>query len=95
MSTRRLIIAIDQGTTSSRAILFDEDGTTGTAVRRIPTAISSWWLGRHDRRYLADYYRCDICHGDSSAFKGNPLIAFGIANQRETALIWDRAPAHP
>src|SRR5215469_8365366 len=92
-----LILALDQGTTSSRAILFDEGGTIrGIAQAEFPQIFPrSGWV-EHDpeqiwrsqvevaRRVLSD---CRVTAGD--------ITAIGITNQRETTIVWDRHSGKP
>ena len=88
------ILAIDQGTTSTRAILFDGDGRPGaTAARDLPQHYPRPGWVEHDAE---DIWR------DTLAVVRDVLtedtIAIGITNQRETIVIWDRItgePIHP
>ena len=97
MSTRRFIIAIDQGTTSSRAILFDEDGTIlAQQSAEFPQLFPADGWVEHDPE---DIWQTTIDVTSAmvtvARSKGSLPIAFGIANQRETALIWDRDTGKP
>ena len=91
MADLRTIIAIDQGTTSSRAIL-DEAGTILVQHRPSFRSISRRMDGRHD---LEDIWQTviDVTTAivTEARSRGIPPIAIGITNQRETAVIWDRA----
>ena len=97
MSQKRTIIAIDQGTTSSRAILFDEDGTMlaqqGAAFQQIFP--QDGWV-EHDPEAIWDT-TIDVTRAMVSEAKARGIIplAIGITNQRETAIIWDRATGVP
>jgi len=91
------IMAIDQGTTSSRAILFDEKlGVVATAQEEFPQHYpASGWV-EHDPEDLwstvAGTCREVIERGHVDA---REIAAIGITNQRETTLVWDRATGRP
>ena len=91
------VLALDQGTTSSRAILFDEAGQpAGIAQREFEQLYPKpgWvehrpqdiWLSQLDaaRQVLAD-----------NNVRPDQLAAIGITNQRETTIIWDRDTGEP
>ena len=97
MSEKRTIIAIDQGTTSSRAILFDEDG--GILAQKgaeFPQIFPQDGWVEHDPEAIwettIDVTRAMV---DEAGVCGNKPLAIGITNQRETAVIWDRATGAP
>jgi len=91
--------AIDQGTTSSRFMVFDEQGTVVTMAQREHKQIypQPGWV-EHD---AAEIWRnTEVVIGEALA-RGNvrpgELAAVGITNQRETTVLWDRntgAPLH-
>ena len=88
----RHILAIDQGTTSSRAILFDAGmRVTATAQQEFPQYFPrSGWV-EHDPSDLwsstAATCRAVI---EKAAITATDIAAIGITNQRETTLVWDR-----
>lgn len=91
------VLAIDQGTTSSRAILFDRDcRIAGLAQQEFPQHYpQSGWV-EHDpedlwRTVLATCREAIAKAGATAA----DIAAIGIANQRETTLIWDRETGNP
>ena len=96
MSARDLILALDSGTTSCRAIAFDRRGTV-CAVAQAPLGAS------HPRLGWVEQSALDICRVQIGAAReaiaqaGGPqrFAAIGIANQRETAVIWDRSSLEP
>ena len=97
MSDLRTIIAIDQGTTSSRAILFDEAGTIlAQQSAEFPQYFPADGWVEHDPE---DIWRTSIdvttAMVAEARSRGNLPIAIGITNQRETAVIWDRATGKP
>ena len=99
MSAPRYVLAIDQGTTSTRAVLFDREGrAAGQAQKELPQHFpQSGWV-EHDPediwRDTVEVVR-DVLQIAGAA--ATQVEAIGITNQRETALLWDRAtgtPAH-
>ena len=97
MSDGDCILAIDQGTTSSRALLFDRAGRAiGTAQKELPQHFPRDGWVEHDpediwRDTLAVARECLADTGRSSA----QVAAIGITNQRETTVIWDRRSGEP
>ena len=90
---KKYILALDQGTTSSRAILFDHQGQIlGSAAQEFPQYFPQPGWVEHDpdeiwnsqiavaRKVLLDNH-----------IQSNQILAIGIANQRETTVVWDRA----
>ncbi len=91
------ILAIDQGTTSSRAIVFDEAlGIVATAQKEFPQIFpQSGWVEHDPAEIWAS--TLDTCR---EAISKTPegaagIAAIGITNQRETTLVWDRATGAP
>ena len=97
MSAERSILAIDQGTTSSRAILFSGDGRRlGQAQKELPQHFpQSGWV-EHDAE---DIWRdtVEVMRGAlaDAGKRAEDVAAIGITNQRETTVIWDRATGEP
>ncbi|MFN3282120.1 MAG: glycerol kinase GlpK [Tabrizicola sp.] len=94
------ILAIDQGTTSSRAILFDASlRPVAQAQEEFPQAYPRPGWVEHDPADLWSTVAATARAAIEKAGKGAASIAaIGITNQRETTLIWDRAtgqPIHP
>ncbi|MDW8469210.1 MAG: glycerol kinase GlpK [Burkholderiales bacterium] len=93
----RYLLALDQGTTSSRAIVFDE---TGAPVARAQREFRQHypepgWV-EHDPEDLWRTVR--ECAREAlrlSGLKASDLLACGITNQRETTLLWDRQSGEP
>ena len=97
MTDLRTIIAIDQGTTSSRAILFDEAGTIlAQQSAEFPQHFPADGWVEHDPEDIwqttIDVTTAMVVEARS---RGILPIAIGITNQRETAVIWDRATGKP
>jgi glycerol kinase len=95
MSGERFVLAIDQGTTSTRAILFDGKGCARASAQAPLTQIyPAPGQVEHDPEEI---WR-SVLHVGRAALRGiEPacLAAIGIANQRETTVVWDRASAKP
>ena len=91
------LLAIDQGTTSSRAMLFDRAGrAAGVAQRELPQHFPrSGWV-EHDPE---DIWRdtCAVVEGALAEAGIGPreVAAIGITNQRETTVLWDRESGQP
>jgi glycerol kinase len=89
--------AIDQGTTSSRFIVFDRTGNTVAAAQREHRQIypKPGWV-EHDPAEIRDNTMAVIEEALRSAgLTPRDLAAVGITNQRETTLLWDRATGAP
>ena len=88
-----LILALDQGTTSSRAIAFDESGSiVATAQREFEQHFPRPGWVEHDPQEIWETQRAVA--EDVAAAVG-PITAIGITNQRETTVVWDRASGAP
>lgn len=87
------ILSIDQGTTSSRAILFNLDGTIHAASQQEFTQHfpASGWV-EHSPEDIWRTVR-EVCDEvmDKGCGETDEVIAVGITNQRETTVLWDRA----
>ncbi|NDJ75465.1 MAG: glycerol kinase GlpK [Chloroflexi bacterium] len=91
------ILALDQGTTSSRAILFDAAGQpVATEQQEFPQIFPKPGWVEHNP---ADIWRTqrDVARAvlDQQGISAKDVAAIGITNQRETTLIWDRATGEP
>ena len=91
------VLVIDQGTTSTRAIVFGADALpVAAAQEEFPQAYPQPGWVEHDPR---DLWRTTLSTARmalaKAAQKGLSVAAVGIANQRETAVIWDRATGRP
>jgi glycerol kinase len=96
MADDALILALDQGTTSSRAIAFDHGGLVVASAQRpfeqrfpVPGHVT------HDPEAIWES-QLAVAHEVVAAVGGAQRIAaIGIANQRETTIVWDRATGEP
>ena len=93
----RHVLALDQGTTSSRAIVFDEEGrAVATAQREFEQHYPQPGWVEHDPKEI---YSTQRETAREAVRKSNvplkQLMAVGITNQRETTLLWDRQSGEP
>jgi glycerol kinase len=93
----RFVLALDQGTTSSRSILFDHDGRiVATAQREFTQHFPrSGWV-EHDAEEIWATQAATIAEVLARArATADDVAAVGITNQRETTVLWDRATGRP
>ncbi|HEY8848231.1 MAG TPA: glycerol kinase GlpK, partial [Thermoanaerobaculia bacterium] len=88
----KAILALDQGTTSSRAIVFDSAGKVVASAQREFRQIypQPGWV-EHDPNEIAST-QLEVA---TEAAKNFDIAAIGITNQRETTIVWDRATSEP
>lgn len=94
---KKYILALDQGTTSSRAIIFDDrQNIISTAQKEFPQLFpQEGWVEQDPMEIYASQYAVMMeavtkCHIDI-----RDIAAIGIANQRETTILWDRTTGQP
>ena len=93
----KYILALDQGTTSSRAIIFDGKGEIAALARQEFSQIypKSGWV-EHDPNDILSSQLGVIAEALVRAnITGEDIAAVGITNQRETTLVWDRKTGKP
>ena len=93
----RYVLALDQGTTSSRAILFDEQGRSVSVAQREFRQIfpQPGWV-EHDPKEIFQTQREVAREAVRKAgISLKDLMAVGITNQRETTIVWDRQSGEP
>jgi glycerol kinase len=100
MTAHAAILAIDQGTTSSRAIVFDRKGRKlGVAQQELPQSFPQpGWVEHDPARIWKDTVAVVRGALRKARTGARELAALGITNQRETTIVWDRAsgkPVHP
>jgi glycerol kinase len=91
------ILALDQGTTSSRAIVFDHSGSAVASAQREFRQIfpKPGWV-EHDAQEIWATQRHTATEAIAKAgLTGTDIAAIGITNQRETTLVWDRQTGTP
>jgi len=93
----KYVLALDQGTTSSRAILFDHAGSiAGVAQQEFPQIYPAPGLVEHNPE---DIWSSQLAVAREVLSKvgarAEDIVAIGITNQRETALVWEKATGKP
>ncbi len=91
----RYVLALDQGTTSSRAILFDREGGAAALGQREFRQIfpQPGWV-EHDPREILATQR-EVARQALHGVPAREVMAIGITNQRETTIVWDRQSGEP
>ena len=95
--TQKYILSIDQGTTSTRAIVFDHDGQIVSTGQKEHEQIfpKSGWV-EHDQLEIWRNTRSVVGEALTGAdINRHQLAAVGITNQRETAVVWDKNTGEP
>ena len=94
---KKYILAIDEGTTSARAVLFDRNGAVvSTAQQEFPQIFPQAGYVEHDAmeifaRQYATMTECVV----KADIAPSEIAAIGITNQRETTVIWDKTTGKP
>src|ERR1044072_3533181 len=91
------ILAIDQGTTSTRAIVFDDGGRpVASAQKELPQIFPKPGWVEHDAEEIWSA-TVEVCRGALAKAKldAKALAGIGITNQRETTVVWDRSTGKP
>ena len=97
MSAARYVLALDQGTTSSRSLLFDAEGRViALAQREFAQYFPQPGWVEHDANEIYATQRATMLEvlRKANASPGE-IVAVGITNQRETTVLWDRATGEP
>ncbi|MFZ1700723.1 MAG: glycerol kinase GlpK [Pyrinomonadaceae bacterium] len=91
------ILAIDQGTTSSRSIIFDESGTVVSVGQKELRQIypQSGWVEHDPNEIFRDQIETAVHALNRAGLSAADIAAVGITNQRETTVIWDRQTGEP
>jgi glycerol kinase len=93
----KCILALDQGTTSSRAIAFDHDGRAiASAQQEFPQILPAPGLVEHDPEAIWEsQLRVAREVLPKASLDPAHVAGIGVANQRETTVLWDRATGRP
>ncbi len=93
----KLIMALDQGTTSSRAILFDHDGQiVAAAQQEFEQILPRPGIVEHDPEAIWESQSAVARQVlQNAAISAEDIAAIGVANQRETAVFWERDTGRP
>ena len=97
MTDTTYVLAIDQGTTSTRAIVFDHSGRSVASGQKEHEQIfpRAGWV-EHDAMEIWENTRSVVAEALAQAsINRHQLAAVGITNQRETALVWDKNTGKP
>ena len=94
---KKYIMAIDQGTTGTRVILFNQAGEVhSTAYREIQQIYPQpGWVEHNPREYWQTVQDCTREVLKKGRAKAAEIAAIGITNQRETTILWDRETGEP
>ncbi len=86
------ILALDQGTTSSRAILFDEAGSIAAVAQHEFEQFypQSGWVEHDPTEILTSQLTCAVEALARAGARPRDVAAIGITNQRETVVVWER-----
>jgi glycerol kinase len=91
------VLALDQGTTSSRAIVFDRNGAIHAVAQKELTQIfpQAGWVEHDAREIWASQIGVAAEALARAQIKPADVAAIGITNQRETTILWDRESGQP
>src|SRR5207244_2190674 len=91
------ILALDQGTTSSRAIVFDRDGGVRAVAQKEFRQIfpHAGWVEHDPQEIWASQIGVAVEALGRAQIGPSDIAAVGITNQRETTIVWDRATGEP
>src|SRR5579863_4064533 len=94
------VLALDQGTTSSRAILFDESGSIAAVAQKEFQQFypQPGWVEHDPMEILTSQLSCAVEALGKAGARPRDVAAIGITNQRETVIVWEREtgkPIHP
>lgn len=97
MKLSKYILSLDQGTTSSRAILFDRQGQIAGKAQFEFNQIypETGWVEHDPMEILYSQFQSITSLLSSGKFKAEDIAAIGITNQRETTILWDRETGRP
>ena len=93
----KFIVALDQGTTSSRSVLFDEKGAIkGIAQQEFRQIFpQSGWVEHDPKEILSSQTRTLYKLIKDQNVAPSSIVSIGITNQRETTIVWDRRTGEP
>lgn len=93
----KYVMAIDQGTTGTRVILFNHEGDIrATAYREIKQIFPQpGWVEQDPWEYFQTVMDCTAEVLESGEVQAEEIVAIGITNQRETTILWDKETGKP
>ena len=91
------VLALDQGTTSSRALLFDQEGAVRAVAQREFDQIfpQPGWVEHNPEQIAASQIAVALEALSQAGARPADMAAIGIANQRETTIVWNRETGEP
>ncbi|HHX8463503.1 TPA: glycerol kinase GlpK [Vibrio diabolicus] len=97
MTEQKYIIALDQGTTSSRAVILDHDANIVSVAQREFTQIypEAGWVEHDPMEIWATQSSTLVEALAKSGIRSDQLAAIGITNQRETTIVWNKETGKP
>lgn len=97
MRDKQLILTIDQGTTSTRAILFDRSASIQAIAQRSISQHfpASGWVDHDANEIWQSVWSCVSEVLAQTGLQLSQIAAIGITNQRETTIVWDRVTGEP
>ncbi len=95
--TEKFMMALDQGTTSSRAILFDKKGDIfHTTQQEFPQYFpQSGWVEHNPEQIWSSVLSCIASVLSEKNLSADQIAGIGITNQRETTVVWDKHTGKP
>ena len=93
----KYIVSLDQGTTSSRAVIFDDRSQLREVVQKEFKQIypKPGWVEHDPVEILRSEYRAIADTLIEGGVEAREIAAIGITNQRETAVLWDKTTGEP
>ena len=93
----KYVLALDQGTTSSRALLFDQEGTIRSLAQREFNQIfpHPGWVEHNPAQIASSQIAVATETLAQAGARPHDVAAIGIANQRETTIVWNRNTGEP
>jgi glycerol kinase len=93
----KYVLALDQGTTSSRALLFDQEGSVRAVAQREFDQIfpQPGWVEHNPEQIAASQVAVALEALAQAGVQPGDIAAIGIANQRETTIVWNRETGQP
>ncbi|MGI9942353.1 glycerol kinase GlpK [Vibrio alginolyticus] len=97
MTEQKYIVALDQGTTSSRAVILDHDANIVSVAQREFTQIypEAGWVEHDPMEVWATQSSTLVEALAKSGIRSDQLAAIGITNQRETTIVWNKETGKP
>ena len=91
------IMALDQGTTSSRAIIFDKEGRICSIKQKEFTQLfpQNGWVEHDPKEIWASQMSVMMEARETMGIRPDEIAAIGITNQRETTIVWERSTGKP